>query len=74
MKKAIWNGEVVAESEDTIVVEGNLYFPETSIIKKFFKSSDTHTTCGWKGVASSYILEVNGQQNMDAAWFYRFPA
>ena len=73
MKKAKWNGEVVAESESTIVVEGNHYFPESSLIKKYFKPSPTHTTCGWKGVASYYTLDVNGQQNKDAAWFYPEP-
>lgn len=73
MKKALWNGEVVAESAETIVVEGNHYFPESSMIKKFYTKSETHTTCGWKGVASYYTLEVNGKQNKDAAWFYPEP-
>ncbi len=73
MKKAIWNGEVLATSDKTIVVEGNHYFPESSLVKKYFTPSPTHTTCGWKGVASYYNLEVNGQQNKDAAWFYPEP-
>ncbi|MBC7419887.1 MAG: DUF427 domain-containing protein [Bdellovibrio sp.] len=73
MKKAIWNGEVIAESNDTIVVEGNHYFPEQSLNKKYFSPSQTHTTCGWKGVASYYNLKVNGAENKDAAWFYPDP-
>lgn len=68
--KAIWNGEVLAESDSTIVIEGNHYFPPTSISKDFFKSSETHSTCPWKGLASYYSLEVNGQTNEDAAWYY----
>lgn len=68
--KAIWNGEVIAESDDTVVVEGNHYFPEDSIKKDFFKSSDTHTVCPWKGTASYYSLDVNGSVNEDAAWYY----
>ena len=68
--KAIWNGQVIAESNETVVIEGNHYFPETSINKDFFKASDTHTTCPWKGVASYYSVEVNGQTNTDAAWYY----
>jgi uncharacterized protein (DUF427 family) len=68
--KAIWNNEVLAESNDTIVIEGNHYFPENTINKKFFKSSDTHTVCPWKGTASYYSLDVNGDLNKDAAWFY----
>ena len=68
--KAIWNGEVIAESDDTVVVEGNHYFPHDSIKKEFYKETNTHTTCPWKGVASYYSLEVNGSENQDAAWFY----
>ncbi|PMB38580.1 DUF427 domain-containing protein [Fischerella thermalis] len=70
MPKAIWNGAVLAESNDTVVVEGNHYFPPDSINKEYFKESDTHTTCPWKGVASYYSVEVNGQVNKDAAWYY----
>jgi uncharacterized protein (DUF427 family) len=73
MKKAIWNHEVVAESQETVLVEGNHYFPESSLIKKFFTPSSTHTTCSWKGVASYYTLEVNGKANKDAAWYYPEP-
>ncbi len=68
--KAIWNGTVIAESNDTVVVEGNHYFPPNSINKEYFKESDTHSTCPWKGLASYYTVEVNGQQNNDAAWYY----
>lgn len=68
--KAIWNGQVLAESEDTLVVENNHYFPAESINSIFFKASDTHTNCPWKGVASYYTVEVNGESNKDAAWFY----
>jgi uncharacterized protein (DUF427 family) len=68
--KAIWNNEVVAESNETIVVEGNHYFPPHSIKKEFFTNSDTHTVCPWKGTASYYTLIVNGKENKDAAWYY----
>ena len=68
--KAIWNGQVLAESDKTIVVENNHYFPVESIKKEFFKESETHTTCPWKGVASYYSVEVYGSKNIDAAWYY----
>ncbi len=68
--KAIWNGEVIAESNETVVVEGNHYFPHDSIKKEYYKESNTHTTCPWKGLASYYSLEVNGSENTDAAWYY----
>ncbi|OUL37095.1 hypothetical protein BV372_04195 [Nostoc sp. T09] len=70
MPKAIWNGATLAESDNTIVVEGNYYFPPEAIKKEYFKESNTHTTCPWKGVASYYSVEVNGQVNQDAAWYY----
>jgi uncharacterized protein (DUF427 family) len=70
MAKAIWNNTVIAESDKTIVVEGNYYFPPDSIKKEYFKNSHTHTTCPWKGVASYFSIEVEGQENKDAAWFY----
>jgi uncharacterized protein (DUF427 family) len=70
MAKAIWNDTVIAESDKTIVVEGNHYFPPDSIKKEYFKNSHTHTTCPWKGVASYFSVEVDGQENKDAAWFY----
>ncbi|HEX8246589.1 MAG TPA: DUF427 domain-containing protein [Pyrinomonadaceae bacterium] len=68
--KAIWNGAVLAESDDTIVVEGNHYFPENSINKEYFQPSETNTVCGWKGTASYYDVVVDGATNKDAAWFY----
>ena len=68
--KAIWNDQVIAESDHTVVVEGNHYFPHESIKKEFYKESNTHTTCPWKGVASYYTVEVNGSENPDAAWYY----
>jgi len=68
--KAIWNNQVIAQSNDTVVVEGNHYFPADSIDSQYFKSSSNHTTCPYKGVASYYSLEVAGQENKDAAWYY----
>jgi uncharacterized protein (DUF427 family) len=70
MPKATWNGATLAESDDTIVVEGNHYFPPTALDRRFFTPSDTRTTCPWKGVASYYTVEVAGQANEDAAWYY----
>jgi uncharacterized protein (DUF427 family) len=69
-KRAIWNGKILAESLKTIVVENNHYFPPDSIKKDFFQPSNTHTTCGWKGVASYYSIVVDGKENKDAAWYY----
>ncbi len=71
--KAIWNDKVLAESEETVMVEGNHYFPPNSVNKEYFKGSDTQTTCPWKGEASYYSLEVNGEVNEDAAWYYPEP-
>ena len=68
--KAIWNGTILAESDETKIIEGNHYFPSESINREFFKPSDTHTTCPWKGVASYYTLDVDGKENQDAAWYY----
>ena len=68
--KAIWNGAVLAESTDTVIVDGNHYFPADSIERKYFSSSETHTVCGWKGTASYYDVTVNGDTNKDAAWYY----
>jgi uncharacterized protein (DUF427 family) len=73
MAKAIWNGEVIAESPETVMVEGNHYFPAGSVKKEFLRESGTHTVCSWKGTASYYSLEVQGQTNPDAAWFYPEP-
>lgn len=71
--KAIWNGEVIAESDDTVVVEGNHYFPLDSVDQSFLKPSDKTTVCGWKGTASYYTLSVAGEDNPDAAWYYASP-
>lgn len=71
--KAKWNNQIVAASEDTIIVENNHYFPADSVDKNFLKLSSTHTTCPWKGVASYYTLLVNGKENADAAWYYPQP-
>lgn len=73
MARAIWNGVVLAESDQTIVVEGNHYFPPEAISRQYFKDSNTHTTCPWKGAASYYTVEVDGQTNRDAAWYYPNP-
>jgi uncharacterized protein (DUF427 family) len=70
MKQAIWNNTIIAESDKTIVIEGNHYFPPRDIKQEFFKNNETHTTCAWKGVASYYNIEVNGTVNKDAAWYY----
>ncbi|NJC22221.1 uncharacterized protein (DUF427 family) [Arthrobacter pigmenti] len=73
MAKAIWNNQVIAESEHTEMVEGNHYFPKDSVKTEFLRPSDTHTTCPWKGEASYYSLEVDGELNEDAAWTYPQP-
>jgi uncharacterized protein (DUF427 family) len=71
--KATWNGAVLAESDDTVVVEGNHYFPEASLRREHFRASATHTTCSWKGVASYYDVVVGPALNRDAAWYYPEP-
>ena len=71
--KAIWNGTTLAESDQTVVVEGNHYFPADSVKSEYLKASDTHTTCPWKGLASYYTVTVDGQENPDAAWYYPQP-
>lgn len=71
--KAVWNDQVIAESSDTVVVEGNHYFPPEAVKKEFLKSSDTHTVCPWKGKASYFTLQVGGSENKDAAWYYPQP-
>ena len=68
--KAVWKGAVLAESDRTEVVEGNHYFPADAIRKDHFMPSSTHTVCPWKGTASYYTVEVNGERNPDAAWYY----
>ena len=73
MPRAIWNGAVLAESAETVLVEGNHYFPPETVRTEYLKPSPTHTVCGWKGTASYYTVEVNGQVNPDAAWYYPNP-
>jgi uncharacterized protein (DUF427 family) len=71
--QAVWNGVVLAESDDTVVVEGNHYFPRSSLREEYFTESDTHSTCPWKGEASYLSVVVDGQENTDAAWYYPEP-
>lgn len=71
--KAIWNNKILAESADIEVVEGNNYFPESSLHKEYFKVSNTTSVCPWKGTAFYYNLIVDGKENTDAAWFYANP-
>ncbi len=73
MAKATWEGAVLAESDKTVEVEGNQYFPPDAVKKEYFKASAKHTVCPWKGTASYYDVEVNGKRNQDAAWFYPEP-
>lgn len=73
MPKAMWKDRVIAESPDTVMVEGNHYFPAGSISQEYFVPTETHTVCPWKGTASYYTLEVDGEQNKDAAWSYPEP-
>ncbi|TXG84193.1 MAG: DUF427 domain-containing protein [Sphingomonadales bacterium] len=73
MVKAEWNGAVIAQSDATIMVEGNHYFPRESVNPEFLTESSTKTTCPWKGVASYYSLSVDGKLNADAAWYYPDP-
>jgi uncharacterized protein (DUF427 family) len=72
--RAIWNGVVLADSDDTIVVEGNHYFPNESVHWQYFTTSRTHSLCPWKGVASYHTVDVDGVSNPDAAWFYLHPS
>jgi len=71
--KAIWKGAVLAESEDTIVIENNHYFPAASLDRQYFIDSETTSSCSWKGTARYYTISVNGQKNIDAAWYYPDP-
>ncbi len=71
--KATWNGQVIAESDDIVKVDGNAYFPADSLQKGVLKDSTTHSVCPWKGTASYYSLMVDGKENKDAAWFYPEP-
>ena len=68
--RAVWNDAVLAESDETVVVEGNHYFPPDSIRREYFRESETHTTCPWKGEASYYDVVVDEAVNKDAAWYY----
>ena len=70
MPKAVWNGQVLAESDRTEVVENNQYFPPDSIKQEYFRDSSTHTSCSWKGQANYYTIVVDGKENTDAAWYY----
>ncbi len=73
MPKAVWNGAVIAESDQTTIVEGNHYFPPYAVKQEHLRPSATHTTCSWKGEASYYDVVVDGQTNRDAAWYYPNP-
>lgn len=72
--KAIWNNKVIAESNDTVVIEGNHYFPSESVNREFLKPSKTQSVCPWKGKASYYSINVGGKENTDAAWYYPNPS
>jgi uncharacterized protein (DUF427 family) len=74
MVKAIFNGTVIAEAEDYEVVGGNVYFPPNSIKSEYFSDSGMHTTCSWKGLASYYTVNVDGQEARDVAWYYPVPS
>lgn len=71
--RAVWNGVVLAESADTVEVEGNHYFPASALNEQYFEPSQTHTVCPWKGTASYYTVVVDGARNTDAAWYYPEP-
>lgn len=71
--KATWNNQTLAESENTIVIENNHYFPISSIKQEYFRPSNKHTSCPWKGEASYFTIEVASKQNIDAAWYYPNP-
>lgn len=73
MARAIWNGAVIAESDQVEMVEGNVYFPPHTVKREYLQQSQTHTVCGWKGTASYYDLVVDGKANADAAWYYPDP-
>lgn len=73
MATAIWNGQVIANSDDTVIVEGNHYFPAAAVDAALLKPSSTTSVCGWKGLANYYTLVVDGAENLDAIWFYADP-
>ena len=72
-KQAIWNGQVIAEGDDVVVVERNVYFRKEDLNSSFIKPSETVTHCSWKGDANYYTLEVEGKENKDAVWYYATP-
>ncbi len=72
--KAIWNGKIIAESDETVIIENNHYFPAESLNKEFFIETEHRTTCPWKGLASYYSLSVDGKVNQNAAWYYPEPS
>ena len=74
MVQAVWNGVVIAESDRTVQLEGNHYFPRASVKAEYLIDSPTRSTCPWKGVASYYSVSVDGQVNADAAWYYPDPS
>jgi uncharacterized protein (DUF427 family) len=71
--RAVWNGITLAESDDTVIVEGNHYFPRSSLREDVLRPSHKHTVCPWKGVASYYSLEHDGKTSVDAVWYYPKP-
>ncbi len=73
MPKAVWNGAVIAESDRTVIVEGNHYFPPETVRREYLTDSTTHSVCPWKGEASYYTIQVNGKVNQDGAWYYPAP-
>ena len=74
LAKASWNGAVLAESDRTVLMEGNVYFPNDSVKQEYLRPSETHTVCPWKGTASYRHVEVDGKRNLDAAWYYPEPS
>ena len=72
--KAIWNDKVIAESDETVVVEGNHYFPPNALNNEYFQESQHQSRCPWKGLASYYSIVVDGEENRDAAWYYPEPS
>jgi len=73
MTKAVWNEAILAVSDRTVIVEGNHYFPRSAVREEFLRPSETHTVCPWKGTASYHHIEVQGERNPDAAWYYPDP-
>ena len=73
MVKAVWNGKVIAQSNNTVIVDRKHYFPADDVNTEYLSNSSTHTVCSWKGEASYYTVVVDGKENKDAAWYYPFP-